>query len=212
MKNTDWLSILFGNAATIKLLRLFLFNPSMVFGMDDILHRARLVRHTARTELSILERAEIIRKKQTVITTDSGNRRRVQGYALNLKFEKLIPLQTFLFETAPLDSKTVLHHMRKGGKIDLLVTSGIFTRSFDGRLDLIIASSKLQQGKIESAVRTLEAELGIGIRFATFTADAFRYRLGMYDKLTRDVFDYPHQILIDRIGVKDSLRAQTAVF
>jgi len=28
----------------------------------------------------------------------------------------------------------------------------------------------------------------------------------MYDKLTRDVFDYPHQILVDRIGVRDSLK------
>jgi hypothetical protein len=27
----------------------------------------------------------------------------------------------------------------------------------------------------------------------------------MYDKLTRDVFDYPHQILVDKIGVKDEL-------
>ncbi len=56
MKHSDWLSVLFGNTATVKLLRLFLFNPSMVVGVDDILRRARLVRHTARTELGVLER------------------------------------------------------------------------------------------------------------------------------------------------------------
>lgn len=212
MKHSDWLSILFGNTATVKLLRLFLFNPSATFAMDDILRRARLVRHTARTELSVLERAQIIKKKQLFGTGANGKKRRIQGYALNHKFPKLIALQAFLFDTAPLDSKTVFRHMRKAGKLDLVVTSGIFSRSFDGRLDLIVAAKKVAQGKIEAAVRTLEAELGIEIRFAVFTTDDFLYRLGMYDKLTRDVFDYPHQILTDRIGAKDSLRTQTAVF
>lgn len=206
MKHTDWLSILFGNQATIKLLRLFLFNPTLAISIEDILRRARLVRHTARTELAILERADIIKKKQAYTITPKGTKRRVQGYALNLKFAKLAALQAFLFDTAPLDSKTVMRHMRKAGKLDLIVTSGVFTRNFDGRLDLILASKNPKQGKVEAAVRTLEAELGIEIRFALFATDDLIYRLGMYDKLTRDVFDYPHQILIDRMGVRDSLK------
>lgn len=212
MKHSDWLSVLLGNTATVKLLRLFLFNPSTTFAMDDVLRRARLVRHTARTELSVLERANIIRKKQVYVTGANGKKRLVQGFALNHKFPKLVALQTFLFDTAPLESKTVFRHMRKAGKLDLIVTSGIFSRSFDGRLDLILAAKKIPQGKVEASVRTLEAELGIEIRFAVFTTEDFLYRLGMYDKLTRDVFDYPHHILVDRIGVRDSLRAQTTVF
>jgi len=202
----DWLSILFGNQATIKLLRMFLFNPSMVISVDEILRRARLVRRTARTELSILERAGIIKKKQTYMTGASGKRRRVQGYALNHRFSHLVALQGFLFDTAPLDSKTVMRHMRKAGKLDVVVISGVFTRKFDGRLDLIVAAKQLKQNKVEAAVRTLEAELGIEIRFATFSTEDFLYRLGMYDKLTRDVFDYPHHILTDRVGVRDSLK------
>jgi hypothetical protein len=204
--HTDWLSILFGNQATIKLLRMFLFNPGVVYGVDDILRRARLVRRTARTELSILERANIIKKKQTFTLSASGKRRRVSGYTLNLKFSHLAALQGFLFETAPLNSKTVMRHMRKAGKLDLIVISGVFTRNFDGRLDLIVAAKQIKQSKVEAAVRTLEAELGIEIRFAAFSSEDFLYRLGMYDKLTRDVFDYPHQILADRIGVRDSLK------
>jgi hypothetical protein len=204
--HTDWLSILFGNQATVKLLRMFLFNPGVVFGVDDILRRARLVRRTARTELTILERADIIKKKQTYTIGASGKRRRVQGYVLNHKFSHLAALQGFLFETAPLNSKTVMRHMRKAGKLDLIVISGVFTRNFDGRLDLIVAAKQLKQSKVEAAVRTLEAELGIEIRFAAFASEDFLYRLGMYDKLTRDVFDYPHQILADRIGVRDSLK------
>src|SRR5689334_18387073 len=132
MKNNDWLSVLFGSLAMVRLLRLFLFNPSVIIGFDDILHRARLVRHTARTELLTLERAGIVKRKQTFTVLPSGKRRRVQGYALDHSFPKLAALQTFLFETAPLDSKTVLKHVRKVGKLDVIVTAGIFHRNFEG--------------------------------------------------------------------------------
>ncbi len=55
------------------------------------------------------------------------------------------------------------------------------------------------------AIRALEAEIGIEIRYATFISADLLYRVGMHDKLTRDVFDYPHQILIDKIGIRDEL-------
>lgn len=204
MNERDPLAILFGNTARVKLLRLFLFNPNLIIGFDGILRRARLVRRTARTELNILEKAGVVRRKQ-VYEEIHGHikKRQVLGYTLNKNFSLLSSLQSFLFDTAPLDSKTVLRHLKKVGKLDMVVVTGIFMREFDQRLDLIVASSKLQENKVEAAVRTLEAEIGIEIRFAVFKTEDFLYRLGMYDKLTRDVFDYPHQILIDKIGVHD---------
>lgn len=206
MKEHDPLAILFGSSARVKLLRLFLFNPSMALSVESIIRRARLVRRTARTELSALERAGLIKKKQVFETVPGkATRRRVQGYALDQNFPKLGAFQTFLFDTAPLDNKTVLRHLRKAGKLDLVVVTGVFMREFDRRLDLIVASSKLEPSKVEAAVRTLEAEIGIEIRYANFASNDFMYRLGMYDKLTRDVFDYPHQLLVDKIGVRDEL-------
>ena len=65
---------------------------------------------------------------------------------------------------------------------------------------------KVSEAKIENAMRSLEAELGIEIRYAVFTSEELRYRVGMYDKLTRDVFDYPHQIIVDKIAVRDDLK------
>ena len=114
-------------------------------------------------------------------------------------------LQTFFFETAPTDNKTVLTHLRKAGALDFVAVAGMFVRHFDNRLDLLVAMKKLSQTKIENAIRSLESELGMEIRYATFASEDLSYRVGMYDKLTRDVFDYPHIILVDRIGVRDQL-------
>ena len=62
---------------------------------------------------------------------------------------------------------------------------------------------KFSQAKVEKAIRSLEAEIGIEIRFAAMSSEDLMYRVGMYDKLTRDFFDYSHQVLVDKIGVKD---------
>ena len=56
----DPLAILFGSPSRVKLLRFFLFNPSKEFTFDDMCRRARLVRRTARVEISALEKAEVI--------------------------------------------------------------------------------------------------------------------------------------------------------
>lgn len=203
---TDPLAILFGNQARVKLLRFFLFNPTQDFTFDDISRRAKLVRRTARTEINALERAEVIKRKMIYAPHPTKNIRvRVLGFALNDKFPQLSSLQTFLFETAPINGTTIIKHLRKVGPIDFIACAGVFVREFDRRLDLLIAMKKLSEAKVEVAIRALEAELGIEIRYAMLTTDDLKYRVGMYDKLTRDVFDYPHQILVDKIGVRNEL-------
>ena len=201
---SDPLSILFGSTARVKLLRFFLFNPSKEFTFDEISKRAKLVRRTARTEISALEKAEVIVKRVVYIDQPGKDKKlKALGFAVNKKFPELQALQTFRFETAPIDGKNLLTHLRKAGTIDFLVVAGVFVREFEQQLDVLIAMKKVSQSKIETAIRSLEAEIGIEIRFAVMTSDDLLYRVGMNDKLTRDLFDYKHQVLVDKIGVRD---------
>ena len=202
----DPLSILFGSTARVKLLRFFLFNPSKEFTFDEISKRARLVRRTARTEMSALEKAGVIVRRQMYVLIDGKKKKmKVLGFALNKDFEELQALQTFLFETAPIDGKNLLTHLRKAGTIDFLVIAGVFVREFEQSLDVLITMKKISQTKIETAIRALESEIGMEIRFALMDSTDLLYRVGMNDKLTRDLFDYKHTILVDRIGVRDEL-------
>jgi hypothetical protein len=202
----DPLSILFGSTARVKLLRFFLFNPSREFTFDDMCRRARLVRRTARTEISALEKAEVITRR-TIYIDQAGRSKKLKvlGFGLNKKFPELQALQTFLFETAPIDGKNLLTHLRKAGPLDFVAIAGVFVHEFEQKLDVLITMKKVSQAKIETAIRTLEAEIGIEIRFAVMTSEDLLYRVGMNDKLARDIFDYKHQILVDRIGVRDEL-------
>jgi hypothetical protein len=203
---SDPLAILFGSPARVKLLRFFLFNPSKEFTFDDMCRRARLVRRTARVEIAALEKAGVIVRRQlSVPIPGKAKKMKALGFALNKNFQQLQSLQTFLFETAPINGKELIGLLRKAGPLDFVAVAGVFVREFEQRLDVILAMKKLSQSKIETAIRSLEAEIGIEIRYAALTSEDLRYRVGMYDKLTRDVFDYKHQILIDRIGIRDEL-------
>ena len=202
----DPLSILFGSQARVKLLRFFLFNPSKEFTFGDISKRARLVRRTARTEISALEKAGVIVRRTMYVPIDGKTKKmKVLGFALDKSFPELQALQTFLFETAPIDGKNLLAHLRKAGTIDFLVVAGVFVREFEQQLDVLIAMKKFSQAKVEKAIRALESEIGVEIRFAVMANEDLLYRVGMYDKLTRDLFDYKHQVLVDKIGVRDEL-------
>lgn len=203
----DPLSILFGSDTRVKLLRFFLFNPSREFSFEDLSRRAKLVRRTARTEVNALERAGVIKKKSVFTESEeTGKKVRTQVYVLDKKFPELQALQTFLFETAPINGKTLLNHLRKVGPLDFVVMSGVFVREFEHRIDVMVAMKKLPETKMETSIRSLEAELGIEIRFAAFTSEDLVYRVGMYDKLIRDVFDYKHEVLVDKLGIEQEMR------
>ena len=201
------LDILFGSAARVKLLRFFLFNPSKIETFDEVSKRAKLVRRTARTEIDSLEKAGVIKKRTVFIDVlDKEKKLKAEGYALNKDFPELQALQTFLFETAPINGKTVLKHLRTAVVVDFLVVTGVFMREFDRRLDVLITAKKMDDHKIANAIRSLEAELGIDIRFAAMTTEDLRYRISMHDKLIRDVFDYTHEVVIDKQDVLDEIR------
>lgn len=202
MAAADPLAILFGSPSRVKLLRFFLFNPSKEFDFDDISRRAKLVRRTARTEINALERAGVIKKKKVFRLNETTNRKnRVEVFVLDKNFPELQALQTFLFETAPINGETLKKHLQKAGKVDFLVTCGVFVRDFEHRIDFLVSMKKLDEHKLENAVRALESELGIEIRFAAFTDTDLMYRVDMNDKLIRDVFDYTHEVVVNKLRV-----------
>jgi hypothetical protein len=82
-----------------------------------------------------------------------------------------------------------------------VVISGIFTEQWDGRVDLLIIGNKIRKAVLEATLRNIEAEVGKDLRYACLETPDFIYRLGIGDKLIRDVFDYPHKVILDKIGL-----------
>lgn len=189
----DPLAKLFGSAARMKLLRLFLFNDDTSFTADDAAYRARVGKDVARKEIALLVSIDLLKKK----TGAKG-----VTYQAERQFSHYEPLVSFLRDTTAIGDKEVLATFKKTGTLRLVLLSGLFTGAIESKVDVIIVGDRLDEKSIAAAVRMIEAEIGRELRYAAFPTEEFRYRVGVYDRLIRDAFDYRHRILLDKIGIK----------
>ena len=186
------LAKLFGSPARLKTIRLFVFNQDSALTLVEVATRTKLSKEVARHELTELLSAGLLRKKGTQSPT---------RYQTNPKFEHLAALDTFVRETTSVRPQVIVASLRKAGVLRLVALSGLFTGILEPQVDILVVGDNLDERQLAGAVRSLEAELGREIRYASFATADFRYRLGVYDRLLRDVFDYPHRLLVDKIGL-----------
>ena len=187
---TDPLIKLFGSHSRLKLLRLFLFNPSQAFTAAEAAARARTTSLEARRELGLLHQAGLVRRARGKVTR----------YSVNDKFPYLLALKNLLLNTAR-RGESVPERLRPAGAIKLVILSGVFVGDVEGGLDMLIAGDRVKETALRERVRGLEAELGRELRYALLPTSDFLYRLNMNDKLIRDVMDYPHRIVFDRLDI-----------
>lgn len=186
------LSGIFGSPARLKMLRLFVFNRDGVYTLDEVAERTKLSKEVARREITDLLDTGLLRKK---------GERAAARYLLNPRFEHLTALNAFIRETTSVKPQKIIAALKRAGTLRLVALSGHFTGILEPQIDLLVVGDNLDDRVLAHQVHALEAELGREIRYASFATADFRYRLGVYDRLLRDVFDYPHRLLIDKIGL-----------
>ena len=124
------------------------------------------------------------------------------GYALNESFEYLEPLKNLLTISSVAADETLLKRFSGSGRLKLFIVSGIFIQNWDARVDLLLVGEDLNLERIEAVIKDIEAELGKEIAYSAFETQDFEYRFGIHDRLIRDILDYPHVILLDRLGIE----------
>lgn len=189
---SDPLCKLFGSAARVKLLRLFLFNPRLSYTVPDAATRSRVAERAARREIHLFCSAGLIKRARL---RSAGAR-----YALNTDFGYLSALQSLLLN-APARGADIAERLKSSGVVKLVILSGIFMGEWDGRLDILVVGDRMKEKKLRAAVRRLESELGKEVRYSLLTSEQFFYRMGLNDHLVRDVLDYPHKIVLDKLNI-----------
>ncbi len=124
------------------------------------------------------------------------------SYALNTKFIYLDQLKTFLTVSSVSANESLLKKFGSVGRLKLVVASGIFIQNWDSRVDLLLVGDELDLRRIETIIKGIEAEIGKEIAYSAFETQDFEYRQGIHDRLIRDILDYPHVTLLDRLGVE----------
>lgn len=175
-----------GNGARVKIMRLFLLNRTTGFKSKEVASRSRVNTTTSSRELKLLSSVNFIKKRSATSLE----------WIFNPTFKYAKEFEDLLIGSDSLNNQTVLDNFKKTGRVKLLVVSGVFIKNHDSRVDLLIVGDKLKKGKIEEGVKRLEAEIGTELVYAVFDTKEFLYRLNMYDKLVRDILDFPHEVIL----------------
>lgn len=199
---------LFGSEARVKILRLFVFNPELIVDLKMVSDKSKVSAKIAKKELALLEDIHLIQKKdfQKIVKRKKRGKAvevkiKSRGYYLNQSFSYITALRALLTSTKTFEGNEILKRLSKAGRLKLVVIAGVFTQNPDSRLDLFVVGDNLKKASLQNVVRSIEAELGRELAYAYFETPDFQYRLGMYDKLVKDVLDYPHQVLLNKIGL-----------
>ncbi len=182
-------SHIFGGEAKVRIMRLFIFNPNASFTSSEVSARVKEKPSSTRRELRNLSKAGLIK-------------RRSKGYVLDHSYPYLTALGNFLIDATPLTEKEIVKKVsRSANNLKLVLISGVFLHDKDSRVDLLVVGDHIKQAKLRSVMSSIEAELGKELRYAAFETQDFNYRYSIYDKLIRDILDYNHQKILNKLGI-----------
>ena len=202
MKQIDILGKLFGSGTRVKILKFFLLNQDTGFAVVDIAARLRVKAPLIRTEIKDLVAIGFVKPKVVTLTVQGAHKttkKKLPGFIASPDFGLIQPLRDLLIESGGMHFSDIGSRFAGTGKINLFVVSGIFMHDTDRMADLMIVGDRLDRKMIEGEIKKLESEIGKELSYALFDTEEFMYRLKMYDKLLRDVLDYPHEKIVNKI-------------
>lgn len=184
---------LFGGAGKLKVVKLFLFNPESIFDINQVSKRAKVSRGIARREVRNLKASNFLRSKKP--------KNKAEVYSLNQKFGDLEYLHGLLSASNSFKENELVSMLSKAMKPVLIIISGVFTNQKDSRVDLFMVGENIKDNMIQDLVGSIESKLGKEINYVLFSTSEFQYRLSVFDRLIRDVLDYPHVKLVNNLPI-----------
>lgn len=210
----ETLGKIFGTPARVKVMKLFLSNETVAFDSEDISKRTKVTPSTITKELNLLNKVGFIKKTSFYKEIQQKNKKtknkpaeikiikkKFNGWVLDDKFTYITPLQNLLVNISSLASPESLKKISKSGKIKLVLVAGVFIQNPDSRVDMLVVGDNIKNSSLKSAIELLESEIGKEVQYVVFDTTEFQYRMNIYDKLVRDILDYPHHKLINRLGI-----------
>lgn len=194
MDRMDILGKLFGSPAKVKLMRLFVLNPEFELRTDEVAKRAKIGTSLANKELKLLASVGLVHK---------GHKSGSLLWQLDKNFSFITPLRNLLKNNLIGHKKFLARQIGACGRLQALILSGIFinNESEEGRADMLIVGNNMRRGAIDRIIKKFEAEIGRELNYAVLDTVDFKYRLNACDKFTRDILDFPHEVVVDKIGI-----------
>ncbi len=184
--------VLFDSPIKVKLLKLFLYNPDKDFESKIASKKLNLKSALVNRNISSLAEIKFLSCK---------NSKGKKTFRVNRDFDFYNELKELIAKASPASKEKMLERLKSLGKIKLALLAGVFINSDTSRADLLIVGDNMKPVKFNNFMKKLEAEVGKEISYALMTTKEFHYRYDMYDRFIRDLLDFKHEKLINKLKI-----------
>ncbi len=186
------LDALFDSPIKVKLLKLFLYNPDGDFELKAIAKKLNLKSAPVNKNIGDLAKINFLNCK---------NSKGRKTFKVNCDFDFYNELKELVIKASPASKEKMLKRIKSLGKIKLALLAGVFVNSNTSQADLLIVGDNVKSAKFNNFISNLEAEIGKEINYSLITSKEFDYRYDMYDRFIRDLLDFKHEKLINKLKV-----------
>jgi len=186
------IDVIFDSPVRVRVLKLFLYNPETSFEPKTISKMLNIGSIIANKHLKGLKEIKFVDQK-----TIKGR----HVFKTNPNFYFYDELKELVFKANPASKEKLIKRISSLGKIKLAIISGIFLNFDNARADLMIVGDDIKPAKFNKFLKDLEAEVGKEINCALMTVKEFHYRYNMYDRFVRDILDFKHEKLINKLKI-----------
>lgn len=133
----------------------------------------------------------------------SGGKKAVKraGYQVNRNFALYDELRSLFIKASPDSFPQIKKDLRRVGRINFALIAGSFLNMEGARVDMLVVGERIDLERLTNFIKDLEAGMGKEIRYVLLSREEFLYRYEMYDRFLRDILDYPHQKIINRLKI-----------
>jgi hypothetical protein len=191
---------LFGSRVRVKLLKLLYRQHPTTFAMSELVTRIQEPAFIARRELTVLHECGLVKR----FRVGAGPARDRERYGLNGEFDLFQELRDLVLKPSPAETDHLVKRIGALGRVKLAVVAGIFVSqpddlTYETPADLFIVGDDIDKKKLNTFLKSLEAEVGGEIRFGVMEKDEFKYRYEMFDRFLRVLLEGPHRKIIDKL-------------
>ncbi len=118
-------------------------------------------------------------------------------YIINLKHKLLPEIRASLVKNQKPYEDELFTEITKLGEVQSAFLSGSFTGQLQLPVDLLLVG-KINLTKLDVFLKQCKDMLGIDLNYSIMTPDEFQMRRDTFDRFIKDIFDYPHLVVVDK--------------
>lgn len=197
------LSKLFGSNARVKILKLFLLNPSQKFFVREVARNLGLQLNSVHREIGNLVSIGLLAVKEAEpgeLDDTKATKQDKKYYQVQESFVFYKELKALLVKSEVLYEKDFTDKLKKLGKIKLLILTGFFVNDDKASVDLFVVGD-FNKERLAKIVKELESNLVREINYSVMTEEEFTYRREIADIFIYEILDGTKIVIIDENGV-----------